>query len=96
MVESDIGNDNRKHGAQSLNDAPSHWPNGVRPISLDGLILVGVGEDGRLYWDGVPVEVARTFTLSWWQRVAAVLVSLSAVIAAAAACVSAYADIAGG
>lgn len=95
MAESDIGNDSRKHGAQSLNEAPLHWPDGVRPISLEGLSLVGVADDGRLYWDGIPVEVARTFTLSWWQRVAAILVSLSAVIAAAAACVSAYADIAG-
>lgn len=95
MAESDIQNDTRKHGAQSRNDAPPHWPDGVRPISLEGLVLVGVGDDGRLYWDGIPVEVARTFTLSWWQRVAAFLVSLSAVIAAAAACVSAYADITG-
>jgi hypothetical protein len=84
----------RKHSAQSTADTPQHWPTGVRPVSVEGLGLLGVSEDGRLYWDGIPVEVARTFTLSWWQRLAAILVSLSAVIAAGAACVSAYADIA--
>ena len=94
MAESDIPHDSRQHAAQSLNDAPAHWPTGVRPISLDGLVLVGVGDDGRLYWDGLPVEVAKTFTLSWWQRLGAVAVSIAAIVAAIAACVSAYADIA--
>jgi len=85
----------RRHGAQSTGTAPPHWPTGILPVSAEGLGLIGVGDDGRLYWDGIPVEVARTFTLSWWQRVVAIIVSLSAMVAAGAACVSAYADIMG-
>jgi len=86
--------DTRGHYAQAKQDAPARWPKGVRSISIEGLELLGVGDDGRLYWDGVPVEVARTFTLSWWQRLGAVLVSLSAVVAAISAALSAYADLA--
>jgi hypothetical protein len=83
----------RGHYAQAKQEPPKHWPSGVRSISLEGTALIGVDNDGRLHWDGIPVEVARTFTLSWWQRLAAIFVSLSAVIAAGAACVSAYADL---
>lgn len=31
---------------------PTDWPTGVRPVSLDGTGLFGIGPDNRLYWDG--------------------------------------------
>ena len=64
----------------------------MRPISLDGLAHLGVGDDGRIYWDGRQVEVARTFNLTWWQKAGAIAVAASSVVAAAAAVASAIAD----
>jgi hypothetical protein len=34
----------------------SKWPKTVRPLSLDDEGL-GIDRDGRLYWDGKPVEI---------------------------------------
>jgi hypothetical protein len=82
----------RQHAAQSTAERPKDWPAGVYPISLDGLSHLGVGNDGAVYWDGRPIEVRRTLTT--WQRVGAVTVTASAVVAAFAAAVSAYADLA--
>lgn len=82
----------RKHPAQSTAETPDGWPVGVRPISGDGLDYLGVGDDGTLYWDKKPVVVRRTLDLSIWQRIGAVVVALSAVVGAASAAVSAYAD----
>jgi len=69
------------------------WPEGVRPITWDDTTHLGVGNDGRLYWDGKAVEVARTFRLSFWQVAFAALTVLAAVVAAGAAVVSAWADL---
>lgn len=85
--------DHRKHFAQSTGEPPEHWPTGILPISLDGLGYLGVGPDGQIYWDGKPIEVRKSFTLTWYQRLGAILVTLSALIAAIAAGVSAYADL---
>lgn len=88
-----IDESGRKHPAQSTTPAVDGWPEGVRPISMDGMGHLGVGDDGTLFWDGKPVEVRRSVTLTWWQRLGAVLVAGSAVVAAAAAAVSAYVDV---
>jgi len=85
--------DDRKHPAQSTADGEKGWPPGVRPISQDGLGHLGVSDDGTLYWDGRPVEVRRSFSLTWWQTVGAALVTIAAVVSAAAAVVSAWADV---
>lgn len=84
----------QRHPAQAVTDepTPSHWPQHVRPISLDGLRFLGVGDDGLIYWDGKAIEMRRALTR--WQRVGAVLVTLSAIVGAGAAVASAYADIA--
>lgn len=86
--------DQRKHPAQSNGDTPEGWPRGVRPISVDGLDHIGVGGDGSLYWDGKPIVVQRELTLRFWQRAGVVLVTGSAVVAAGAAVVSAWSDVA--
>lgn len=80
------------HPAQSTAARPDGWPNGVRPISLEGLSHVGVGDDGSLYWDGQPIQVARRFDLSLWQKVGAVLTVMAALAAAGGSVASAIAD----
>ncbi|MBB3525384.1 hypothetical protein FHX03_004750 [Rhizobium sp. BK456] len=32
--------------------APSDWPDGVKPISMQGISLLGIDADNNLYWDG--------------------------------------------
>ncbi|ACK82020.1 MAG: hypothetical protein ACAH20_19905 [Methylobacteriaceae bacterium] len=60
-------------GASFAEGAP-HWPAGVRPISIDGLGLMGVSGEGLLHWDGRPVEVRRRLDLSKGERFFAILV----------------------
>lgn len=74
--------DQRAHQAQSTENTPTGWPNGVRPISLDGVAHIGVGAQGDLYWDGKPIVVRKGFTLTGLQNVGAVIVGLAAVVAA--------------
>jgi hypothetical protein len=54
------------------------WPTGVRPISLQGLTLFGIGPDDRLYWDGHAIKVERTVSLNWWQNLLAVMTAFGA------------------
>jgi hypothetical protein len=84
------------HPAQSTAARPGNWPDGVRPISVDGLSHIGVGNDGSLYWDGKPIQVARRFDLSLWQKVGAVLTVMAALAAAGGSVASAIADWHGG
>lgn len=80
------------HSAQSTAARPDGWPKGVRPISVDGLGHMGVGDDGTLYWDGKPIQVARRFDLSFWQKTGAVLTVFAALAAAGGSVASAIAD----
>jgi hypothetical protein len=80
------------HPAQSTAARPSSWPPGVRPISVDGLGHIGVGDDGSLYWDGRPIQVARRFDLSLWQKMGAALTVMAALAAAGGSVASAVAD----
>ncbi len=58
-------------------------PEGLRPISMEGLSLLQIDDSGRLFWDGKPIEVSKAFTLTWWQKVGAVV----AIVATAATAV---------
>lgn len=78
-------NNSRKHWAQSTGEPRPGWPAGVRPISLDGMDALGVGDDGRIYWDGKLIVTERRLTLSSWQKVGGVLTVASAVVVAAEA-----------
>lgn len=62
-------------------------------IGINRLDLLGVDDDGNLYWNGKPIEVRKSVALSLWQRVGAISVTLSAIVGAGAAAVSAYADL---
>lgn len=86
--------DERRHFAQSTSAGPPEWPNGVRPISNEGMGSLGVGDDGSLYWDGKPIVVQKTVTLTRLQTAGAFVVALASVVAAVATCFSAYADMA--
>ena len=68
---------------------PGHWPKHVRPLSLDDDQL-GIGDDGKLYWDGAPVKT--DVGLTRLQNAAAALVTVAAIASALAAGVSACAD----
>lgn len=74
-------------------NSPSDWPGHVRPISLEGLGLLGIDAQHRLYWDGKPVEL-RT-ALTFWQSVGAVAVVISAVVGAIATAIQAYVAVIG-
>jgi len=51
----------------------------------------GVDRDGKIYWDGRPIEVSRGVVFTFWQKALAVAVSASAIVAALAGVVQAYA-----
>jgi len=61
------------------------WPDGVHPISMEGLSLLGIGPGNRLYWDGQPIEISRRVSLSWWQTVLATTTALGALAGGVAA-----------
>lgn len=66
----------RRIGRSTVLDAPG-WTTGVHPISIEGMALMGVDEQGMLYWDGKPVEVRRRLDLSRGERWFGVAVGLS-------------------
>ncbi|MCJ2054766.1 hypothetical protein [Methylobacterium sp. J-070] len=53
---------------------PPDWPAHVQPISLEGLALLGLDQQGSLYWDGKPVEVRQSLALTRGQKAIAGLV----------------------
>jgi hypothetical protein len=56
------------------------------------LVTWGVGDDGSLYWDGKPIQVAKRFDLSLGQKVGAVLTVCAALAAAAGSVASVVID----
>lgn len=72
-------------------ESPPEWPDDVQGISNKGLSLLGIDSQNRLYWDGKRVP---TVMLTGWQKAGAFFITVSAVVAALAAVVSAYADVA--
>jgi hypothetical protein len=57
---------------------PPEWPVGVRPISIEGLSLLGIDPaTNQLYWDGKQVALRdHVVTLGGFERV---LVALAAI-----------------
>jgi hypothetical protein len=53
-------------------------PGKLRSISMDEIDTLQVDRNGRLYWDGKPVEVSRRLT--FWQSVGAFIVGTFVVI----------------
>jgi hypothetical protein len=57
---------------------PADWPDGVRPISIEGVSLLGIDPaTNQLYWDGKQVVLRdRIVTLGGFERF---LVALAAI-----------------
>ena len=75
-----MGNDQKQQQANS--PYKKGWPLGVSPITCADIESLGVGKDGRLYWDGKPIEIRKTPSLSWWQKMGAIAATVSAVVVA--------------
>ncbi len=61
----------------SREPAPSHWPRGVRQLSMKGSALFGIHEEtGNLYWDGKLVQTSNR--LANFERGLAILIATSA------------------
>ncbi|WP_449473908.1 hypothetical protein [Sphingobium chungangianum] len=73
------------------NIRPRHWPENLRVISLDGLALIGLDDQGNAYLNGQRLYTARRF--AWQERLIAGLLALSAIVGAVAASCSAWADL---
>lgn len=59
----------------------SHWPKTVRPISTGESDGLGIDAEGRLYWNGKPVEIiGRRLDLTNFQVFLAVIVAVFTVI----------------
>jgi hypothetical protein len=53
------------------------WPRMVRPISTSEADGLGIDADGRLHWNGKPVEIiSRRIDLTWGQFVVAIVVAV--------------------
>jgi hypothetical protein len=53
----------------STMEPPPNWPSGVRPISQEGLGLLGIDPTtNKLFWDGNEIVLRDRVRLSWWQR----------------------------
>jgi hypothetical protein len=60
----------------SMMDPPPTWPSDVRPLSLEGLGLIGIDPaTNKLFWDGKEVVLRSRVRLSWWQGFLAALVA---------------------
>jgi hypothetical protein len=63
----------------------SKWPSTVRPISTSEADGLGIDVDGRLHWNGKPVEIiGRRIDLTWGQFWIAVVVALFTAVGALA------------
>jgi hypothetical protein len=66
-----------------VNDpAPSDWPPGVEPISLDDLQRLGINATNELFWDGKHVEVRRQLVFTRFQKIFGIAVSVFAILGA--------------
>jgi hypothetical protein len=61
----------------------SKWPKSVRPIAIAETSGLGIDPDGRLHWNGKPVEIiGRRIDLTWTQTVVAIAVAVFTAIGA--------------
>lgn len=71
---------------QESTDDPRDSRN-VRPLGIMDLSRLSIDNDGRLYWDGKPVEVRRRITMSRAQVIGASVIGAFIVIGAVGAAV---------
>lgn len=69
----------------------SQWPKHVRSISIGETDGLGVDANGRLYWNGKPVEIiGQRLDLTWPQLIVAIVVAVATVVAALATSVQGF------
>jgi hypothetical protein len=66
---------------------PAPQGRNVHPVDMTDLSRLSIDHDGRLYWDGKPVEVRRRISMSRAQVVGASIVAAFVVIGAIASAV---------
>jgi len=66
----------------------------VHPVDMTDLSRLSIDRDGRLYWDGKPVEVRRRISMSGAQVVGASIVAAFVVIGALASAIVAARELA--
>jgi hypothetical protein len=59
----------------------------IRSVGVMDLTRLSIDDDGRLYWDGKPVEIRRRITMSRAQIIGASVIGAFAAIAAAGAAI---------
>lgn len=70
----------------------SHWPKGVRPIALSETNGLGIDNDGRLHWNGKPVEIiGRRVDLTRGQSAFAIVVAIFTIFGAIGAAAQGWA-----
>jgi hypothetical protein len=58
---------------------PPEWPSNVRPISIEGVSLLGIDPaTNKLYWDGKEIVVRDRLRLGGWANFLAILVAIGA------------------
>jgi hypothetical protein len=58
---------------------PPEWPSDVRPISMEGISLLGIDPaTNKLYWDGREIVVRDRLRLGGWANFLAILVAIGA------------------
>jgi hypothetical protein len=72
----------RKNFYCASDDKPADWPKNVRPLTFNGISLLGTDENGVLYWDGKIVEVKKHLYLTKIQSLGAVITVFAAFIGA--------------
>lgn len=60
--------------------APAPWPDGVAPVGVEDLDRLGIDAQDQLFWDGRRIEIRRRLDLTRLQKLAAILVTLFAVL----------------
>lgn len=70
----------------------SKWPPGVRPIAMAETGGLGIDKEGRLHWNGKPVEVVgRRIDLTTTQAWVALVVAAFTIFGAIGACAQGWA-----
>lgn len=70
----------------------SRWPRHVRPIAMGEANGLGIDNDGRLYWNGKPVEIiGRRVDLTRAQSAFAIVVAMFGIIGAIGAAAQGWA-----
>ena len=57
-------------------------PKNIRPITINETADLGIDNEGRLYWKGVPVKTEQTVRLSTWLNTAAIAAGIATVVQA--------------